>query len=195
MKYQQIREILKTKTIGIAGAGGLGSNCAIALSRIGIGKLVICDFDKVSISNLNRQYYFSNQIGIKKVIALRDNIKPINSEIEIEIYNIKLYPEKIVAIYKNCDLIIEAFDYAQTKQMIIETVGTFMPKIPLIVGSGMAGFGNNNAIEEKKIENNLYVCGDGISEISDEMPPLAPRLGIVANMQANLAVEILLKRK
>ena len=49
--------------VGIAGAGGLGSNCAVALARSGVGTLVIADFDIIEAANLNRQYYFTDQIG------------------------------------------------------------------------------------------------------------------------------------
>ena len=61
------RTRLAAATVGIAGAGGLGSNCALHLVRSGVGRLVIADFDVVNDSNLNRQFYFRDQIGRKKV--------------------------------------------------------------------------------------------------------------------------------
>ena len=60
--FKKIKENLKTKIVGIAGAGGLGSNCAASLARTGVGKLIIADFDVVSEANLNRQFYFYDQI-------------------------------------------------------------------------------------------------------------------------------------
>ncbi len=185
-------EKLKNKTVGIAGCGGLGSNCAIALARIGIGKLIIVDFDNIVSSNLNRQYYFTDQIGLPKVNALKTNISKVNDNVIVETHYIKLTARNIPSIFSNCDIIVEAFDLAEMKQMLIETVLTVMPDKYIISGSGMAGWGNNNSIKTINFDK-LYVCGDFESEISDVLPPLAPRVGIVANMQANQALEILMK--
>lgn len=194
MTFEEIKSKLKNYTIGIAGAGGLGSNCAVALVRVGIGKLIISDFDIVSESNLNRQYYFKDQLGQKKVIALKENIKRINPEVEIITNDIKLNEKNIVEIYTDCDVIVEAFDLAEMKKMLIETCLSELPEKPVIIGSGMAGWGNSNDIKFRQNEN-LYICGDEKSEIAVDNPPLAPRVGIVANMQANTVLEILLGTK
>jgi len=185
---------IKNKIVGIAGCGGLGSNCAIALARIGIGKLIIADFDIVSSSNLNRQYYFLEQVGQRKVDALYDNISRVNKDVIVEKYFEKLNPENITEIFANCDVIVEAFDLSAMKQMIIETVLCKMPEKHLVVGSGMAGWGENNTIKTIQYDK-LFICGDLTTEISDLKPPLAPRVGIVANMQANQVIEILMNIK
>ncbi len=182
---------IQNKTIGIAGCGGLGSNCAIALARIGIGKLIIVDFDSIDKSNLNRQYYFIDQIGKPKVDALEYNISRVNQNVEVIKHQLKLDSLNIPEIFKDCDVIVEAFDQAVMKQMIIETVLAEMPEKYLVSGSGMAGWGNNNSIETKQFDK-LYICGDMVSEISETLPPLAPRVGIVANMQANQVLDILI---
>lgn len=191
MNFQQIRKILSKKTVGIAGAGGLGSNCAAALARVGIGKIIICDFDVISKDNLNRQYYFFEQIGQKKVFTIEENILYINPKVKVESHDIKLEPQSIIRLFRLCDVIVEAFDLAEMKQMIIETVLSELPEIPLITGIGMAGWGNSNILKVTKVDN-LYICGDEKSEIAEDLPPLAPRVGIVANMQANTVMEILL---
>jgi sulfur carrier protein ThiS adenylyltransferase len=191
MKFAEIKLKLASKTVGIAGAGGLGSNCAVALARVGIGKLIIADFDSIVESNLNRQYFFYDQIGQKKVFALWDNIKKINPATIVEPHDLKLDPSKIVELFSGCDVIVEAFDLAEAKEMIIETVLEKLPVIKLITGNGLAGWGKNNVIKTEQTEN-LYICGDQTLEVSDDLPPLAPRVGIVANMQANQVLEILL---
>jgi sulfur carrier protein ThiS adenylyltransferase len=193
MEFKEIQKVLSKKTVGIAGAGGLGSNCAVALARVGIGRIIICDYDKISRSNLNRQYYFYEQIGQHKVFAIEDNILFINPRVKVKAHHIKLNPENIPEIFKKCDVIVEAFDLAEMKQMIIETVLTALPKIPLVIGLGMAGWGDNNSLKVRKVDN-LYICGDEKSEISEDLLPLAPRVGIVANMQANTVLEILLNK-
>ncbi|HSH53264.1 MAG TPA: sulfur carrier protein ThiS adenylyltransferase ThiF [Bacteroidales bacterium] len=193
MTFEEIQSILKNHTVGIAGAGGLGSNCAVALARVGVGKLIITDFDVVNETNLNRQYFFKDQLGEKKVSALKNNIKRINPDAGIIIHDLKLNENNIVSIYKDCDIIVEAFDLAEMKQMIIETCMSKLPDKPLIIGSGVAGWGKSNEIKIRQSEN-LYICGDEVSETSTQNPPLAPRVGIVANMQANTVLEILLNK-
>ena len=192
MNFNQVVDKLKDKTVGIAGCGGLGSNCAVALARVGIGKLIIADFDIIEESNLNRQYYFYKQIGESKVKSLRENIQLINPKVEIEAHDIKLDSQNIIDIYKDCDVIVEAFDKAEMKQMILETVIEKLPQVPIVAGLGMAGWGDNNSIHCRQLDT-LYICGDETKEVSDDLPPLAPRVGIVANMQANTVLEILLK--
>ncbi len=194
MKFERIKEVLKNKTVGIAGCGGLGSNCAVALARVGVGKLIIADFDVIEESNLNRQYYFHHQIGEKKVDCLKENIKLINPYIEVEAHDVKLDVKDIYDIYNGCDVLVEAFDKAEMKQIIIETNYEKLPSIPLVLGLGMAGWGNLESIHLRKSDN-LYICGDEISEVSEDFPPLAPRVGIVSNMQADVVLELLLKEK
>lgn len=193
MNLHQIKEKLSTKTVGIAGCGGLGSNCAVALSRVGIGKLVIADFDIIEESNLNRQYYFFNQIGQKKSTTLKGNIYLINPDTIVDDYDIKLDRENIPEIFNGCDIIVEAFDKAEMKHMFIETIMDNFPKTPLVIGLGMAGWGDSNSIHMRKSDN-IYICGDETNEIGDDMPPLAPRVGIVANMQANVVLELLINK-
>jgi len=194
MTFDEIKKVLKTKTIGIAGAGGLGSNCTVALARVGVGNLIVADFDIIVESNLNRQYYFFDQIGQKKVFALKENILRINPAVNMEVFDLKLNKENIPSIFAKCDIIVEAFDIAEMKQMLIETIITNLPHTPLIVGSGMAGWGNNNSIHTRQLSN-IYICGDEQSEIAETLPPLAPRVGIVSNMQANQVLEILLNKQ
>ncbi len=193
MRLSEIENHLKKFRVGIAGAGGLGSNCAAALARTGIGTLVIADFDKVEPSNLSRQYYFVNQIGMMKAEALKDNLLRIRPEIKVVIHQVKLDKENIPSLFAGCHVIVEAFDRSDMKEMLIETVQNELPGVPLIVGSGMAGWGKNEILKFRQIDETLYVCGDELSEASDDLPPLAPRVGIVASMQANAVVEILMK--
>ncbi|MFU8842442.1 MAG: sulfur carrier protein ThiS adenylyltransferase ThiF [Bacteroidales bacterium] len=190
--FPEIKKILTRKTVGIAGAGGLGSNCAISLARVGIGKIILADFDNVTVKNLNRQYFFREQVGQKKVFALKDNIFFIDAKINVEAHDIRLNSENLTTVFDGCDVLVEGFDCAEMKSMFVETVITKMPWIPVILGLGIAGWGSNEAIRSWQT-GNIYVCGDEQSETAENLPPLAPKVGIVANMQANTALEILLK--
>jgi sulfur carrier protein ThiS adenylyltransferase len=194
MKFSEIKGHLARYKVGIAGAGGLGSNCAVALARCGVGTLVICDYDVVEIPNLNRQYYFTDQAGRLKCEALKENIEKIDKGIVVEVHNIILNPENIPVVFSGCDVIVEAFDNSEAKEMITETVQKAMPGVPLILGSGVAGWGNPGSVKCRKIDNTLYVCGDEVTEASDETPCIAPRVAIVANMQADTVISILLAK-
>jgi len=192
MNFKEIKERLKTKIVGIAGCGGLGSNCAVALARVGIGKLIIADFDKIEESNLNRQYFFWDQIGKVKSDTLKENIERINKDVEVISNNVCVDESNFEELFKECDLVIEAFDRPESKEMIVRAMSKFFPDKTLIMGIGMSGWGQNDSVKEIRYDN-LIICGDQKSEVSDENPPLAPRVGIVSNMQANVALEILLK--
>lgn len=194
MRFSEIKTHLGKFRIGIAGAGGLGSNCAVALARSGIGTLVISDFDTIEPANLNRQYYFTNQVGMMKTIALKENLSRINPDTVIIALTEKLDEENIPVIFNGCDIVVEAFDSDKMKEMLVETVQLKMPGIPIIIGSGLAGWGFSNTLIYRKIDDTLYVCGDESTNVDTELPPLAPRVGIVANMQANTVIEILMKK-
>jgi sulfur carrier protein ThiS adenylyltransferase len=191
LSFSEIKHILGQKTVGIAGAGGLGSNCAVSLARVGIGRLIIADYDVVSEENLNRQYFFICQIGQKKVFALKENIAAINPDVAVDAHDMKLTPDNIPKLFGDCDIIVEAFDLAEMKVMLAETAIESFPEKFIVMASGIAGFGNNNALTTVR-NGNIFICGDHENEVCELMPPLGPRVGIVANMQANKVVELLI---
>jgi sulfur carrier protein ThiS adenylyltransferase len=189
-----ILSILRSSTVGIAGAGGLGSNAAVSLARAGLGKLIIADFDRVEPSDLNRQYYFIEQVGKPKVEALLENLKRINAYSQYQIHLTKIEPGNVATIFGAADVLVEAFDKAEMKQMLVDTWLSLFPHRPIIVASGLAGLGKNEKLHTRKM-GNLYICGDEETGIEERISPMAPRVGIVANLQANLALELLVKAK
>ena len=190
-KQKKIREKLKKSSVGIAGAGGLGSNAAVSLARAGLGRLVIVDYDKVEKSNLNRQYYFSNQIGKVKVKALKDNIKRIYPNVKVDIFKEKLTKGSMDKYFHDVDVIIEALDSAEMKTSFVEEIMHKLPNIPIIAASGVAGYGHSDRISTKKL-GKLYMVYDGDAKSSENDVLLAPRVAIMANWEANLALEIIL---
>ena len=188
----KILSILRNSEVGIAGAGGLGSNVAFSLARAGIGTLIIADFDKIEPSNLNRHQYFIEQIGRSKVEALLENLRKINPFSKYEIHNLEINDDNISEIFADAEILVEAFDMAEMKKMLIESWISQFPKRPIIAASGLAGFGKNEKLHTRKI-GTLYICGDEDTEVEEGISPMAPRVGIVANMQANLVLELLLK--
>lgn len=186
----QIR-CLGSVCVGIAGAGGLGSNAAAHLVRSGIRRLVVADFDRVSPSNLNRQYYFIDQVGMKKVTALAANLKRINPGLEMQALTIRLNAGNIGCVFENCQIIVEALDCAQEKKMMADT---FMadPRL-LVCASGIGGWGHSDRIRTRHVREAFYLVGDGQSEVSETMPPTAAVVGIAAAKQADVVVETILK--
>jgi len=187
-----LRTILAGKTVGIAGCGGLGSNCAAALVRCGVGRLILVDFDVVSDGNLNRQFYFRDQVGRKKVEALAENLRRIDPGVNLELSEVRLDPERIATIFADCDLIVEAFDAADQKEMLLETVLTRFPGKFLVAASGLAGYGHVDEIVSRR-SGKLVMVGDFHTEISEWCPPLAPRVGVAAAKQADWALTLLLE--
>jgi sulfur carrier protein ThiS adenylyltransferase len=183
---------LKQAVVGIAGVGGLGSAVAVALARVGVGRLVIADFDVVEPSNLNRQQYFIDQIGRYKVDALVDNLQRINPYVTVEAHRKYLGPENIPAIFSDCRIVVEAFDRADMKAMLVNTVLESLPQSIVVAASGLAGFGPNNSITTRKISRRLYLTGDSVSEAAPGSGLMAPRVGIAAHHQANQVIRIIL---
>ena len=195
MNILRIREHLSHFRVGIAGAGGLGSNCAVSLARSGIGTIIIADFDVIEPGNLYRQYYFNSQLEKFKATALKETIARINPDALVIAHTVQLNPENIPGIFSGCDVIVEALDTAEMKEMLAETLQAEMPEIPLIMGSGLAGWGNTESLRCRRIDNTLYVCGDETTETTPDNPALAPRVSIVANMQADMVIGILMNKK
>jgi sulfur carrier protein ThiS adenylyltransferase len=190
----EVLAALGRSVVGIAGAGGLGSNAAAALARAGVGRLIIADFDVLEASDLNRQYYFVDQIGRPKVEALAENLRRMNPFSNYDVRAVRVEPANIASLFGEADLLIEAFDAADQKQMLVEGWLRLFPERPIIVGSGLAGFGDNNALRQREL-GSLYIIGDETSECGVCSAPMAPRVAAVAAMQANLAVEILARLK
>ncbi len=186
-----IQARLKASCVGVAGLGGLGSVVAVSLARVGIGKLILADFDVVEPSNLNRQQYFIDQIGQYKADATRANLARINPFVGVVAHRVRVTPDNVVELFGEADVIVEAFDRAERKVMLAESVLTQMPGKPLILGSGVAGYGRSNWIQTRQ-EGDLYICGDEVSEARPGRGLIAPRVGIAANHQANQVLEILL---
>lgn len=185
-------EILQKSTVGIAGCGGLGSNAAVSLVRAGIGKLIIADHDVVEESNLNRQYYFQPDTGKKKVEALADHLKAINPEIRLKVIDKQIHASDISGIFKDAEILIEAFDRAESKAWLIESWCIAFPRRPIVCASGLSGIGKT---EDLTVRNagTIYIVGDGETDMS--MGLCSARVAIAANMQANIAIELLVKGK
>jgi sulfur carrier protein ThiS adenylyltransferase len=183
---------LKAATVGIAGLGGLGSAVAVALARIGVGRLVLADFDVVEPSNLNRQQYFVDQIGLAKTEALAANLRRINPHVAHDLHARRVEPGDVSGMFAGVQVMIEAFDRADQKLMLLESFTTAHPTVPFIAASGLAGTGDEASLRVQRLGPAIFVVGDQVSAAQPGRGLMAPRVGIVAHMQANLAVRLLL---
>ena len=188
---KEVYEKLKSARVAIAGLGGLGSNIAVSLTRAGVGNLLLIDFDKVDISNLNRQQYFQRNVGQYKTEALAEILKEINPHINIEYKPVEITENNVREIFGEYEIVCEAFDKAENKAMLINSLAD---KI-IISGSGMAGCKSANKIKTRRAMKNLYICGDEVSDVSVDGSLFAPRVAVCANHQALMAIRIILGKE
>ncbi|WP_277202809.1 sulfur carrier protein ThiS adenylyltransferase ThiF [Victivallis vadensis] len=184
------RARIEAARIGVAGAGGLGSNCLAHLVRCGVRRFVIADFDTVSESNLNRQFFFADQLGMPKVEAVAANLRRINPALELELHPERVTAENAVRRFGSCDVTVEAFDDPDAKTMLIRALLPLGK--PVVAASGIAGWGRSNTMRVQRIGQRLYMAGDRATGISEETPPHSPRVGIAAAQQANTVMALIL---
>ena len=187
----EFQEKISSTTVAVCGLGGLGSNIAISLARAGIGKLILIDFDKVDITNLHRQQYKANQIGMCKTEALQNNLKEINPYLETKIHTICLDESNAKDVLADADIICEAFDNAEAKANIVNFVLSEMPDKYIVAASGMAGLDSANLIKTRKVSKRFYLCGDEVSDIKDGIGLVSSRVMLCAAHQAHTVLRII----
>ncbi|WP_104697047.1 MULTISPECIES: thiamine biosynthesis protein ThiF [unclassified Helicobacter] len=190
----KIHDKLKHSSVAICGLGGLGSHIAIMLARSGVGRLNLIDFDTVEPSNLNRQSYMINDLGKYKTEALKEQILQINPFIKTQIHTLKITEDNMKDLFQSDDIVCEAFDNIASKSMIMQNFHKIFKDKILICASGVAGYGDSNSIQTKKIANNFYICGDLKNEAKVGNGLMAPRVNICAAHQANLVLELLVSK-
>ncbi len=192
---------LQAATVAVCGLGGLGSNVAISLARAGVGKLILIDFDCVDVTNLHRQQYKACQVGMPKPVALAENLREIAPYIELEIHQARVTEENLIELVGKADVVVEAFDNAEAKAMLVnavlehnaEVAGWVCADRPqfLVAASGMAGFGDANSIQTRRVSKRFYMCGDGVSDVNDGVGLVAPRVMACAAHEAQTVVRII----
>lgn len=186
-------EKLSESRVAVAGLGGLGSNTAVFLARAGISHLHLIDFDKVDITNLNRQHYFISHLGRYKTEALKEQLLQINPWLDIETSCEVVREENVLRLFQNEDIICEAFDCPENKAMLVNGCLELFPEKILVCASGMAGWGRSNDIITRQVGRNFYLCGDETSGIENGEGLIAPRVALCAAHEANLIIELILK--
>jgi sulfur carrier protein ThiS adenylyltransferase len=181
---------LGSTRVGIAGVGGLGSNVAMHLVRCGIRNLVLADGDRVAPSNLNRQFFFPDQVGQTKVRALADTLVRLAPNLDLALHDAMLTRADATSVFAGCPVVVEALDEREAKKMLVETL---LPTGCLVIGaSGIGGYGQPETITVRRLHRGLILVGDGCTPADQDYPPMSPRVGIVAAMQADLVLAHLL---
>lgn len=171
--------------VAIAGLGGLGSNIAMNLVRSGVDNLKIVDFDRIDESNLNRQFFFRDQIDLYKTDALEINLKRINPEIIIEKENIKIDEDNVYNSFKDCEIIVEGFDNICSKTLLLEK---FASSGKLIVSAnGIADYDLEN-VKIKKMGKNIYIVGDFEKDIKD-YKTYSSKISYITAIMSNIVLE------
>ena len=180
-------EALHAARVGIAGAGGLGSNAALMLARSGIGNLLVVDDDVVDASNLNRQQYWPRHVGRPKVEALAELLLELNPAMQVETRRMRMDQHNIATVLPACPIWVEAFDGPDDKTLLVETA--LLGGYRIASASGMGGWGGKAM--GKRYLGNLVLVGDFETDIL-EYPPLAPRVTEAAALLADAMLEFIL---
>lgn len=190
----EIKEKLHRARVAIAGLGGLGSNIALMLARSGVGELLLVDFDRVDITNLNRQMYRASHIGMYKTDAIVDMIQEINPYIHVKTCCEKVTDQNAQDIFAGYTIVCEAFDLADQKTMLISALLSQCPEMTIVSGNGMSGYADSNLIQTTQKMRRLYVCGDLQSDVGEGCGLMAPRVAICAGHQANKVIQLILEK-
>ena len=186
------QKLLSQGQVTIAGLGGLGSNVAYSLARIGVGHLHLIDFDVVDITNLNRQQYFMEHIGMYKTDALKSLLLKINPYLDIRADCVKVTEANLKELFEDAQIVCEAFDNPEAKAMLVNGILEYFPEKKLVSATGMAGYESSNTINTKRMMKNFYLCGDRVSEVTPGHGLMAPRVAICAAHEANMITRLIL---
>ena len=145
----------------------------------------------MDVTNLHRQEYKVSQVGWYKTEALRENLLEIAPYTQYEMHTVRLDEHNAAKLLSGADLICEAFDGAEDKAMLAGVVLETMPEKYLIAASGMAGLGSANAIRTRRVTDRFYLCGDGVSGVSDGLGLVSSRVMLCAAHQAHMVLRIL----
>ena len=183
---------LQAAKVAIVGLGGLGSNVALWLARLGVGQLLLYDFDKVELSNLNRQYYFLEDVGEYKAVALLKHLRAVNPYGDYQSRVVRLTEDNLAELVDTAPIICEALDKPEAKALLVNGVLESFPDKFLVAASGLAGFGTSDSMQVRRVTPRFYLCGDGKSSFLD-LPLCGARVGLCAAQQALTIARIILQ--
>ncbi len=180
----------------IVGAGGLGSAASIYLAASGIGKITICDFDDVDLSNLQRQILYTDKcVGINKALSAKSTLEDINPEVKIFGIEERLDIEKMKKVANEVDVIIDCSDNFLTRYSLNQI--SYDLKKPLVSGAAIGFDGQVSVFDFRKINTPCYECLFPDTNTEEELRcadhgVFSPIVGIIGSTQAAEAIKIIL---
>ncbi len=190
------QEKLLNSRILIIGMGGLGSPIAMYLASAGVGHLVICDFDEVDLSNLQRQIIHSShqRIGTNKADSAKKTLLQLNPEIQVTALSSKLSESSLAEQVKQADVVIDGTDNFDSRFLLNKVC--FSTQTPLVSGAAIRMEGQVIVFANQG-EGPCYRClykddANDIATTCSENGVLSPVVGIIGSVQAVEAMKIIL---
>jgi molybdopterin/thiamine biosynthesis adenylyltransferase len=178
----------------IIGMGGLGSPAAIYLTAAGIGSMTLVDFDRVELTNLQRQIVHHNDdIGIPKVDSAKRNLLSINPNVQITSIDIRPDQQALEKLVQQADVVLDASDNYDTRFAI--NAACVAHRVPLVSGAAIRFEGQISVFDKRRHDSPCYNCLYPVSgdeeQTCSENGILAPVVGIIGSMQALEAIKII----
>ena len=189
---KEIYEKLKNAKVAVAGLGGIGSHIAVNLARSGVGKIHLVDFDRVDLTNLNRQAYTIEHLGKLKTEALKEILLNINPYLDITTKTVKVTEENVISIFNKYPIVCEAFDNPDNKAMLVNNLLEKIEGVKVVSSSGMAGYESSNLIKTTKVMKNFYLCGDRVTDAYSGIGLMSGRVNICAGHASNMVIRLIL---
>ena len=189
---KEVYKKLKNAKVAVAGLGGIGSHIAVNLARSGVGKIHLVDFDKVDLTNLNRQAYTIEHLGKLKTEALKEILLNINPYLDITTKTVKVTEENVISIFNKYPIVCEAFDNPDNKAMLVNNLLEKLEGVKVVSSSGMAGYESSNLIKTTKVMKNFYLCGDRVTDAYSGIGLMSGRVNICAGHASNMVIRLIL---
>jgi molybdopterin/thiamine biosynthesis adenylyltransferase len=188
------QKILNSKHALLIGGGGLGSNSANILIRMGIGSIDIIDFDTIDETNLHRTTVFSEKdIGKNKALVLKEKLQSVNTKVRVKAINKKVTSNNIDSFLANTDVILDGTDNIPLRLLINERAITY--KVPWVYAGVNGTIGMVMAILPKKTACFHCITPNIPLSKSQEIPVLGSLPAAIAAIQCNEVIKILLGKK
>ncbi len=187
------QEKLRSSRVLIVGLGGLGSPVALYLAAAGVGHLLLADFDRVDLTNLQRQIIHTTpRIGQFKVDSARDSLTELNPQVQVDTLTARLDDEALAEIIQNVDLVIEGSDNFTTRFAVNRACHA--RGVPLVSGAAIRMEGQVSVFTGQPgapCYQCLYPDEGAMDETCSANGVLAPLVGIIGCIQATEAIKLL----
>ena len=191
---EEAQERLLAANALVIGAGGLGSAALLYLAASGIGHITVCDGDKVDLTNLQRQVVHRNEsIGKPKAASAASTLAAINPEIRIEALDERAGPDRLMALVRAADVVLDCSDNFATRHALNRACVAH--RKPLVSGAGLRFDGQIAVFDLRREDAPCYHCLFAEDARAEEercatLGVFAPLVGVVGTLQAMEAIKL-----